>query len=75
MLAAAAIMSIWTAHMAALAVGVGLAWPVELWSGAVIVSGHAAAALGGLEVSASPAAVNDAAARLEGPVRIVDGQG
>ena len=74
-LAAAAIIPTWTLHMASLAVGVGLAWPVELWSGAVIVSGLAAAALGGLAVSALPPPVNDAAARLEGPVRVADGQG
>ena len=53
-LAAAAIIPIWTVHIAALAVGVGLAWSVELWSGAVILSGLAAAALGGLAVSAPP---------------------
>ena len=74
-LAAAAIIPAWTAHMVSLAIGVGLAWPVELWSGAVIVSGLAAAALGGLAVSALPAPVNDAAARLQGSVRVADGQG
>ena len=67
-LAAAAIIPTWTAHMASLAVGVGLAWPVELWSGAVIVSGLAAAALGGLAVSALPPLTNVAAARPLGRV-------
>jgi hypothetical protein len=47
-LAAAAVIPTWAMHVAALAVGVGLAWPVELWSGVVILSGLAAAALGGL---------------------------
>jgi len=56
-LAAAAIVPTWTMHIAALAAGVGLSWPVELWSGAVVVSGLAAAALGGLAVSAPAAAV------------------
>ena len=74
-LASSAIVATWTAHMASLAVGVGLAWPVELWSGAVIVSGLAAAALGGLAISALPPSVEDAAARLEGPVRVANGQG
>lgn len=55
-LAAAAVVSTWTMHMVSLAVGVGLAWPVELWSGAVIVSGLAAAALGGL-ATATPESV------------------
>ena len=73
-LAAAAIIPTWTAHMASLAVGVGLAWPVELWFGAVIVSGLAAAGLGGLAVSALPPQPNDAAAQLEGPARITGGQ-
>ena len=74
-LAAAAIVPTWTAHMASLAVGVGLAWPVELLAGAVILSGLAAAALGGLAVSALPPPVNDAAARLPAPGRVADGQG
>lgn len=47
-LAATAIVPVWTLHLASLAAGAGVAWPVELWSGAVIVSGLAAAALGGL---------------------------
>lgn len=58
-LAVAAIVPMWTVHLASLAVGVGLAWPVELWSGAVIVSGLAAAALGGLAASAPPALPTD----------------
>lgn len=56
-LAAAAIVPTWTMHIAALAAWVGLSWPVELWSGAVVVSGLAAAALGGLAVSAPAATV------------------
>ena len=47
-LAAAAAMSIWAVHIAFLAAGVGLAWPIELWSGVVILAALAAAALGGL---------------------------
>jgi len=72
-LAAAAIVPIWTVHMAALAVGVGLAWPVELWSGAVILSGLAAAALGGLASSARPSSVSVPAARVDEPVRPIGG--
>lgn len=73
-LAAAAIIPTWTVHMASLAAGVGLAWPVELWSGAVIVSGLAAAAIGGLAVSAPPTPTTDPAARIDEPARMVDGQ-
>lgn len=47
-LSAVAVMSVWTAHISALSAGFGLAWPVELWSGVIILSGLAAAALGGL---------------------------
>ena len=64
-LAAAAIILTWTVHMASLAVGVGLAWPIELWSGAVIVSGLAAAALGGLAISAPDPSSPIPAAGLE----------
>jgi hypothetical protein len=53
-LATAATVTTWLAHMASLAVGVGLAWPMELWSGAIAVSGLAAAALGMLAVPPSP---------------------
>ena len=74
-LAAAAIIPIWTVHIAALAAGVGLAWPVELWSGAVIVSGLAAAALGGLAVSAPPTPTTDPVARIDEPARMADGHG
>ena len=74
-LATAAIIPTWTVHIASLAAGVGLAWPVELWSGAVIVSGLAAAALGGLAVSAPPRPATDLAARVDEPVRTADGQG
>ena len=74
-LAAAAIVPTWTVHMASLAIGVGLAWPVELWSGAVILSGLAAAALGGLAVSAPPAKATDPAAQIEEPLRVANSQG
>lgn len=74
-LAGAAIVSTWTAHIASLAFGVGLVWPVELWSGAVIVSGLAAAVLGGVAVSAPPPNVNDSADRRQDPVHMADGQG
>lgn len=73
-LAAAAIIPTWTMHMASLAAGVGLAWPVELWSGAVIVSGLAAAALGGLAMSAHPTPTTDPAARIDEPVHMAEGQ-
>lgn len=74
-LAAAAITPTWGAHMAALALGVGLAWPVELWSGAVIVSGLAAAALGGLATSA-PRALTTGTAALPGqPTPSIDPAG
>ena len=66
-LAAAATVPIWTVHIASLAVGVGLAWPVELWSGAVIGSGLAAAALGGLMVAAPPPPVSNPAAGIDEP--------
>jgi len=73
-LAAAAIIPTWMVHIVALAAGVGLAWPVELWSGAVIVSGLAAAALGGLAVAAPLTPAPDPAARSDEPVRMTDGQ-
>lgn len=63
-LAAAAVVPTWTAHMVSLAVGVGLAWPVELWSGVLVVAGLAAAALGGLAAPAPPPIVIDRGARL-----------
>ena len=47
-LAATAVASIWGGHIAALAFAVGLAWPIELWSGVVVLSTLAAAAIGGL---------------------------
>ena len=72
MLAAAAIVLTWTVHMVSLAAGVGLAWPVELWSGAVIVSALAAATLGGLAVSARPTPATDPAAQVDERVRMVD---
>ena len=72
-LAAAAIVPMWTVHMASLAVGVGLAWPVELWAGVLILSGLAAAALGGLASSAHPASAPAPAAPDDEPVRPVDG--
>lgn len=73
-LAAAAIIPTWTVHMASLAVGMGLAWPIELWSGAVIVSGLAAAAIGGLAASAPPTPATDPMARLDEPARMLDEQ-
>ena len=73
-LAVAAVIPTWTVHMASLAAGIGLAWPVELWSGAVILSGLAAAALGGLAMSAHPSPITDPAARIDESVRMVDGQ-
>lgn len=74
-LAAAAIIPTWTVHMASLAAGVGLTWPVELWSGAIIVSGLAAAAIGGLAVSAPPTPATDPVAQLDEPSRMVEEQG
>ena len=74
-LAAAAMTPTWALHMASLAVGVGLAWPVELWSGAVILSGLAAAALGGLAVSAPPTAAKGPPARINEPARPAEGPG
>lgn len=47
-LAVAAATPVWVGHIAALAWVVGLTWPVELWSGVVVLSALAAAALGGL---------------------------
>ena len=73
-LAAAAIIPIWTVHIAALAAGPGLAWPVELWSGAVIVSGLAAAAVGGLAVSAPPTPATDPEDRIDEPISVTDRQ-
>ena len=67
-LATASIIPVWAVHIAALAAGVGLAWPVELWSGVVLVSGLAAAALGGLAASAPSGSVNKPERRADGPV-------
>lgn len=67
--AAAAVVPTWTGHIASLAVGVGLAWPVELWSGAVTVSGLAAASLGGLATPTPESSSDgDSASRLESPL-------
>lgn len=53
LLAALVIASVWSGHVAFLAAAAGLAWPLELWSGAIVLSSLVAAALGGLT---SPAA-------------------
>lgn len=45
--------SIWSGHTAALAVSSGLAWPIELWAGAIVLSAMSAAGLALL--SAQPA--------------------
>lgn len=47
--------SVWTLHMVALGVTSGLEWPAELWSGVIVLSTMAAAALGGLATSPSRA--------------------
>ena len=47
-LAVTAILPVWVMHMFWLAIGVGLAWPIELWSGTVVISVLAAAALAAL---------------------------
>ena len=65
-LANAAIVPVWTAHIASLAIGVGLAWPVELWSGVVILSALVAAGLGGAAGAAVPSPINHPAQQLEG---------
>lgn len=44
---------VWTLHMVALAVTSGLEWPAELWSGVIVLSSMAAAALGGLATGTS----------------------
>lgn len=63
-LAVAAMTPVWVVHIAALAWGVGLTWPVELWSGVVVLSALAAAALGWLAAPApSPAAPGSLSAR------------
>lgn len=53
-LAVAAVTPVWTLHVAALAVGVGLAWPVELWSGVIVLSALGAAALAALASPSPP---------------------
>jgi hypothetical protein len=52
-------LAIWAPHLAAVAIGKGIAWPVELWFGVVVM-----AALGGLALAllmAPPPAPADAA--------------
>lgn len=53
-LAVIAVTPVWTVHIAALAVVVGLAWPVELWSGVVVLSALGAAALAALATPMPP---------------------
>jgi len=44
--AAGSTVLVWSGQLAGLAVADAIRWPVELWTGAVVVSAFAAAALG-----------------------------
>ena len=67
MLAALVIASVWSGHVAFLAAAAGLAWPVELWSGAIVLSSLVAAALGGLTSPAASEAHNARRRQRERP--------
>lgn len=59
-LAAVTAASVWSLHVAALALTAGLRWPAELWSGVVVLSTMVAAVLGGLAAGTVPSRVPSA---------------
>lgn len=52
--AAVVALTVWTAHTLALGLVVGLAWPVELWAGVIMVSTMSAGLLGHLTQGVAP---------------------